>query len=293
MLHNIGNTPIVRLENNRNIFVKLEYMNPMGSVKDRAALFMIKDALNKNKIKPGGLLVEATSGNTGIGLAYVGRRFGIHCILVMPNFISVEKIALLKTLGAEVVLTDGSKGMAGAVLKAKWIAENEDAFLPNQFSNYANVLAHKFGTGSEILRQMSLNVDAFVAGVGTGGTITGVALALREFNSGIKIFAVEPKESPVLSGGKSGKHTIEGIGAGFLPALFNRKIISEIVRVPQKFAWEETVRLAKENGICGGPSTGANVYAAKLVSKKFSLSRVITIAPDSCNRYEKELANFK
>ncbi len=290
---NIGNTTLVRLRTDRRIFVKLEYMNPTGSIKDRAAFFMIKDALNKGNLKQGGTLVEATSGNTGIGLVYTGRFFNIRTILVMPDFISEEKIALLKTLGAEVVLTEGSAGMSGAVLKARQIAENENAFMPDQFSNPANVLAHKLGTGPEILKQMSLDIDAFVSGVGSGGTITGVSAALTEFNNKIKTFAVEPAESNVLSGGKPGKHTIEGIGAGFVPAIFNYDLISGVITVPQEMAWKEARRLAREDGVCGGPSTGANIYAARLVAEKYSFERVVTVAPDGLNRYGKEFAAFK
>lgn len=293
MLHNIGNTPIIRLRSDSRIFVKLEYMNPTGSIKDRAAFFMVKDALNKNKIKPGGTLVEATSGNTGIGLAYVGNRFGLHTILTMPDFISEEKITLLKILGAEVVLTKGNEGMSGAVKKAKEISSEKNVFLPDQFSNPANVLAHELGTGPEILSQMSLDIDAFVAGVGTGGTLMGVSRALKRFNPEIKVFTVEPEESPVLSGGRAGKHTIEGIGAGFIPALFDRKITDGIIKVKQKSAWEEILKLAKSDGICGGPSTGANVYAAKVIAEKISLNHVVTVAPDGCIRYGKEFTAFE
>ncbi len=283
----IGNTPIVEAE--EGVFVKLEYTNPTGSIKDRAAFFMIADAVRKGFLETGGTVVEASSGNTGIGLAYAGRNFGVNVIIVMPDFVSKEKIALIKTLGGDVVLTAGRNGMAGSVSVAKEIAKERNAFLPDQFSNPANILAHKLGTGPEILRQMSLDIDAFVAGVGTGGTLMGVAKSLAEFNPAVKIFAVEPEESAVLSGGKPGTHTIEGIGAGFVPVLFERKFVSEIIKIPQKEAWKESLRLCKEEGICGGPSTGANILASRIVKDKYGFRRVVTVAPDGTNRYLSEI----
>ncbi len=286
---NVGNTPITELKKDKGIFIKEEYTNPTGSIKDRAAFFMITDAVRKGLLRAGGTLVEASSGNTGIGLAYAGRSFGINIIIVMPDFVSKEKIALIKTLGGDVVLTAGKKGMAGSVYFAREIAKEKNAFLPDQFSNPANVLAHKLGTGPEILRQMSLDIDAFVAGVGTGGTLMGTARALKEFDSSIKIFAVEPEESAVLSGEEPGIHTIEGIGAGFVPKLFDKNIVCEVIKISQKEAWKESLCLCKEESICGGPSTGANVLASRIVKKKYGFSRIVTVAPDGINRYLSEI----
>ncbi len=288
MQFSIGNTPIKELQTEKGIFVKEEYKNPTGSIKDRTAFFMIAHAISRGVLKKGGKVVEASSGNTGIGLAYAGKEFGVAVTIVMPDFVSSEKIMLIKALGGKVVLTDGSRGMNGAISVAKMIARKEGAFIPDQFSNPANTLAHKFGTGPEILNQMQFKVQSFVAGVGTGGTIMGTGLVLKEFNPFVKIIAVEPEESPVLSGGKPGIHTIEGIGAGFVPKIFDRSIISEVIKIPQEEAWNEALRLCKEDGICGGPSTGANVLASRIIKKKYHLSRVITIAPDGISRYLSE-----
>ncbi len=287
MPHNIGNTEIIEVES--GVFVKLEYENPTGSIKDRAAFFMLKDALNRELVKPGGTVVEASSGNTGIGLAYAGNLLGLGVVIAMPDFVSKEKVSFVELLGGKAVLTDGRKGMPSALSVAKEIAKEKNAFLPDQFSNPANALAHELGTGPEILSQMHFDVDAFVAGVGTGGTLIGVARALKKFDPGVSIFAVEPEESAVLSGGKPGTHTIEGIGAGFVPELFDESIVNGIIRIPQKDAWEETFRLCKEKGICGGPSTGANVLAAREVKRKYGLSSVATVAPDGITRYLSEI----
>jgi len=284
ILNSIGNTPTIQLKKDPGVFLKLDFLNPMGSVKDRIAFFMIRDALQKNLIKAGSTIVEPTSGNTGIGLAFVGRFYNLNVILTMPDSMSIERQKIMSALGAELFLTEKSKGMMGAIEKAEEFVR-EGALMLNQFSNPANALAHEMTTAPEILTEMRYKVDAFVAGVGTGGTITGVGRVLKKFDKNIKIVAVEPKQSAVLSGGKPHPHTIEGIGAGFVPELLDRSILDEIITVDQEDASEEARRLASEEGIFAGPSTGANVLAAKIISKRYNLKRVVTIAPDRGERY--------
>ena len=290
ILDAIGHTPMVQLKNNCRIFLKLEYLNPLGSVKDRIAFFMIKDALQKNLIKKGDRIVEPTSGNTGIGLSFVGRFYNLSVILTMPDSLSIERHKIMKVLGAEVILTDKVEGMKGAIEKAKEFVRN-GAVMLNQFENPANPLAHEITTAPEILRQLNYEVDAFITGVGTGGTITGVGRALKKYNRDIKIIAVEPKQSAVLSGDKPHSHTIEGIGAGFVPAVLDRNILDNIIQIDQEDARKEANRLAREEGIFAGPSTGANVLAAKIISERLNLKRVVTIAADRGDRYLSE--NFK
>ncbi|MCD6107607.1 MAG: cysteine synthase A [Caldisericaceae bacterium] len=289
ILDSIGNTPIIQLKNTPDIFLKLEFLNPMGSVKDRIALFMIRDALQKNFIRPGSTIVEPTSGNTGIGLAFVGRFYDLNVILTMPDSMSIERQKIMSALGAKLFLTEKSEGMAGAIEKANEFAE-EGALMLDQFKNPANALAHEMTTAPEIFEEMRCKIDAFVAGVGTGGTITGVGRALKKFDKNIKIVAMEPKQSAVLSGEKPHPHIIEGIGAGFVPDLLDRSILDEIITIDQEDAREETRRLAREEGIFAGISTGANVLAAKIILKRYNLKRVVTIAPDRGERYfSKEL----
>jgi len=285
----IGTTPIVELRQNKNIFLKLEFLNPGGSVKDRIAYFMVKDAIERNMLKEGDTIVEPTSGNTGISLAMVSKTFGIKVILTMPDSLSKERISLMEAYGALVILTEGAKRMDGAIEKAHELIETGKAKLMlQQFENPANPLAHELTTGPEILRQMNYDVDAFVAGVGTGGTITGVARIVKKFIRNIKIFAVEPSQSPVLSHGKPGSHTIEGIGAGFIPKVLDLKLIDDVICIDQDEARQAARELAREEGILAGPSSGANILGARLVSEKYNFKRVLTIAPDRGERYLSE-----
>jgi cysteine synthase A len=288
----IGNTPMIRLnkivpENAAEVIVKLESFNPGGSVKDRIALNMIKRAEEEGRLKPGGTIVEATSGNTGIGLAMVSAVKGYKLILVMPDTMSIERRNLLLSYGAELVLTPGAEGMKGALKKAQEILElNPDYIILDQFKNSANPEIHELTTAKEILKDTNGIVDAFVAGVGTGGTISGVGKVLKQYNKDIKIFAVEPEESPVLSGGKPGPHKIQGIGAGFIPDTLNLDVIDEIIKVKERDAFEMSMKLAKQEGILCGISSGANVFAAVEVANRLGKGkRVVTVLPDTGERY--------
>jgi len=289
----IGNTPLVKINKMAagfpgNVFVKAEFFNPLSSVKDRIGLAMIEDAESRALIKKGSLIVEPTSGNTGIALAFVCAQRGYKLILTMPETMSAERRALLKFLGAEIVLTEGAKGMSGAIAKAEEILkQNPGSFMPNQFTNPANPAVHKKTTGPEIWNAMEGKVDYFIAGVGTGGTISGAGEFLKEKNPSVKIIAVEPTESPVLSGGKAGPHKIQGIGAGFVPETYNGKIVDEILKVDANDAGETARKLAKEEGILAGISSGANVFAALEVAKRPEAKgkNIVTVLCDTGERY--------
>lgn len=270
----IGNTPIVKLnrladENSADVYLKLEYMNPGSSVKDRIGLAMIEAAEKEGKLKAGDTIIEPTSGNTGIGLAMVAAAKGLKAILVMPDTMSMERRNLLRAYGAELVLTPGAEGMKGAIKKAEELAEKHGYFVPQQFNNPSNPEIHRQTTGKEIVEQFGDDqLDAFVAGIGTGGTITGAGEVLKEAYPSIKIYAVEPSDSPVLSGGKPGPHKIQGIGAGFVPDILNTEVYDEIFPVKNEEAFEYARRAAREEGILGGISSGAAIYAALQVAKK-------------------------
>ncbi len=288
----IGNTPIVRLNkitgpDTALIFAKLESFNPGGSVKDRICLSMIKDAEKKGDLKNGSTIVEPTSGNTGIGLAMISAARGYRCILTMPETMSVERTYILKSYGAEVVLTPGEEGMRGAIKKAEeLIKEIPNSFMPQQFKNPANPKIHRETTAKEILDATDGKLDAFVAGIGTGGTITGVGEVLKKHNPGIKVVAVEPASSAVLSGKKPGPHKIQGIGAGFVPDVLNRKVIDEIILVDDADAFKTSQRLAREEGLFVGISAGAATWAAIKVAKDLGKGkRVVVVLPDTGERY--------
>jgi len=288
----IGNTPVVKLnkmpeKNSAEIYCKLEFFNPLGSIKDRIGLHMIEEAERKGKISPGDTLIEPTSGNTGIGLAYVSAVKGYKLILIMPDTMSKERIKILKALGAEVLLTPGEKGMKGAIEKATELEKENAYFHPGQFTNPANPEAHRKTTAREILKQVP-GIDAFVAGVGTGGTLTGVGEVLKNEikNRKILIVAVEPEDSPVLSGGKPGAHKIQGIGAGFIPKVLNKKIIDAIITVKNEDAFLTSRRLAKEEGIFAGISSGAALWAALKIAKGLPKEKkIVVILPDTGERY--------
>lgn len=277
----IGNTPIVYLEE-YGVYAKLERNNPSGSVKDRPVYFMVIDAINRGKIDEKTIMVESTSGNTGISLAWIGAQLGLKVILTMPESVSVERRKVLRGLGADLVLVEN---MSKAVEKAEEIVEAKDAFMLNQFDNPSNPLAHELTTGPEILRQMNYNVDGFIAGVGTGGTITGTGKALKKFlRNKVKVVALEPKQSPVLSGGYSGLHMIQGIGAGFIPKVLDSEIIDEIVQIDDDEALEMTKKLWKK-GIFVGISSATNLLGAIYVREKYRLQKVVTIFCDDGFKY--------
>ncbi|PRS46670.1 cysteine synthase A [Bacillus sp. MZGC1] len=287
----IGNTPVVKInrlvdEDSADVYLKLEYMNPGSSVKDRIALAMIEDAEAKGTLKAGDTLIEPTSGNTGIGLAMVAAAKGINAILVMPDTMSQERRNLLRAYGAELVLTPGAEGMKGAIKKAEELAEEHGYFMPQQFSNEANAEIHRRTTGKEILEQFDGELDAFIAGVGTGGTITGAGEVLKEAIPSIQLYAVEPTDSPVLSGGKPGPHKIQGIGAGFIPSILNTEVYDGIIQVKNEDAFELARKAAKEEGILGGISSGAAIYAALQTAKKLGKGKkVLAIIPSNGERY--------
>jgi len=291
VLETIGRTPLVRIsrlvgKDDATLIAKLESFNPCGSVKDRIGLSMIEAAEKDGSLKPGMTIVEPTSGNTGIALAMVAAVKGYKCVFTMPDTMSLERRALLKYLGAEIVLTEGSKGMKGAIEKAQELVEEFGYFQPLQFDNPANPEIHRKTTAEEIIRDLgNLKLDFFVAGVGTGGTITGAGEVLKKKYSN-KNVAVEPKDSPVLSGGKPGPHKIQGIGAGFLPRIYNPENVDEIIGVSNEDAISTSQRLAREEGILAGISAGANVFAALSVAKREGRGKVVlVIVPDVGERY--------
>lgn len=287
----IGKTPIVKLNrivesDSADIYLKLEFMNPGSSVKDRIALAMIEDAEKKGLLKEGDTIIEPTSGNTGIGLAMVAAAKGYNAILVMPETMSIERRNLLRAYGAELVLTPGPEGMGGAIRKATELAKEHGYFIPQQFKNQSNPEIHRLTTGPEIIEQMGDQLDAFIAGIGTGGTITGAGGVLKEVYKDIKIYAVEPADSPVLSGGKPGPHKIQGIGAGFVPETLDVEVYDEIIQVKTEQAFEYARRVAKEEGILVGISSGAVIYAATEVAKKLGKGKkVLVIIPSNGERY--------
>ena len=289
----IGNTPLVRLNkiaaaSRATIAAKLEYFNPSHSVKDRVGVAMINAAEKDGLIKPDTIILEATSGNTGIGLAFTCAARGYHCTIIMPDKVSKERVLLLKAYGAKVILTPGEKGMAGALELAEKMAEEDQRyFIPRQFDNPANPKIHRATTAVEIWDDTNGKVDVFIAGVGTGGTLTGVGEFLKEKNRTIKVIAVEPAASPVLSGGEKGKHTIQGIGPGFIPAILNIRIIDEVVQVPDEAAYKTARRMATEEGLLVGISSGAAVWAAIQVGKRIEMEGklIVTIIPSFGERY--------
>ena len=291
----IGNTPLVEVVNiekelglEATILVKLEYFNPAGSVKDRIAKAMIEDAEEKGLLKEGSVIIEPTSGNTGIGLASIAAAKGYRIILTMPETMSVERRNILKAYGAELVLTEGSKGMKGAIAKAEELAkEIPNSFIPGQFVNPANPAIHKKTTGPEIWNDTDGKVDIFIAGVGTGGTVTGTGEYLKEQNPNIKVVALEPEDSPVLSEGRSGAHKIQGIGAGFVPDVLNTKVYDEVFKAPGADAFATARLLAKKEGISVGISSGAALFGAITLAKRPENKGKIIVAllPDSGDRY--------
>ena len=290
----IGNTPILRLEKTEKkyhtkakLFAKLEYFNPTGSVKDRAAKYMLDEAEKAGLIQAGSVIIEPTSGNTGIGLAAVGAARGYRVIIVMPDTMSIERRKLMKAYGAELVLTDGKLGMQGAIEKAYALqAEIPNAFIPNQFENVANCKAHREGTGVEIYEAMDGAVDIFVAGVGTGGTLTGTAEYLKGQNPAIQAVAVEPKGSPILSGGESGKHRLQGIGAGFIPKILG-KVYDEVIAVADEDAYDFAREVGKTEGVFVGISSGAALCAAVELAKRAENEgkNIVVLFPDDGGRY--------
>ena len=292
IIEKIGHTPLVRINKLNNsaadVVVKVESFNPGGSVKDRIGLAMIEAAEQSGHLKPGGLIIEPTSGNTGIGLALVAAVKGYRLILTMPETMSVERRKLVQAYGAEIVLTDGSLGMTGAIEKAEELHRvNPDSIIPQQFENSANPDYHERYTGPEIWSDTAGKIDAFVAGVGTGGTLTGVGGYLRRQNPQIKIYAVEPEDSPVLSGGKPGSHKIQGIGAGFVPKVLDMSLINEVLKVSADNAGRTARAAASQEGLLIGISSGAALYAALELAKKaeFDGKRIVALLPDTGERY--------
>lgn len=289
VLELIGNTPMLKLkkedENSADIYVKLEKFNATGSVKDRAALGMIEKAEKDNLIKPGDTIVEPTSGNTGIALAMIGKLKGYKVIIVMPGTMSEERRALIKAYGAELILTDGKKGMKGAIAKAEELSQKPGYFIPSQFDNEANKEKHYETTAEEILKDLP-DVDVFIAGVGTGGTVTGVSKKLKERLKNVRTIAAEPEKSKVLSGGKPGPHSIQGIGAGFIPSIYESEVIDEVFAVTDEDAFKEAKEFAAKEGLLVGISTGCALSVAKNIAKEIGKDKkIVLIAPDGGEKY--------
>ena len=293
MVATIGNTPLIRLNHltqglDAEVYVKAEFFNPLFSVKDRIGKAMIEAAEKDGSLKPGGLIIEPTSGNTGIALAFVARAKGYRIILTMPESMSIERRVLLRLLGAEIVLTPRARGMGGAIAMAqKLIAENPGSFGPGQFDNPANPQVHRETTAEEIWKDLNGDIDAFVAGVGTGGTITGVGEVIKSRKPDFKVFAVEPVNSPVISGGAPGPHMIQGIGAGFIPKNLNVSIIDETIQVTNEDAFATAQALAQLEGLPAGISTGANVWSAIQLAKRpeYKGKKIVTVGCSSTERY--------
>ena len=289
VLNMIGNTPLLQLkteEGMAKVYIKLENFNPAGSIKDRAALGMIEKAEADGRLKNGSVIVEPTSGNTGIGLAMIGRLKGYRVIIIMPDTMSLERRNMIKAYGAELILTPGKQGMKGAIEKAKQLVEeNDNFFMPNQFANEANPQKHYETTGEEILKDLP-EIDAFVAGVGTGGTLIGVGKYLKENKEGVKVYGVEPYSSSVLNGEMPGPHKIQGIGAGFIPDIYNEEFVDDVFRVKDDEAIEAARNTARENGMLIGISAGANVSAAIELAKVLGEGKtIVTVAPDVVEKY--------
>ena len=291
----VGQTPILQLhhiekleQTQAHLFAKLEYYNPAGSVKDRVARGMLLDALESGKLQPGATIIEPTSGNTGIGLCAIGTALGFEVIIVMPDTMSEERRKLMKAFGAKLVLTPGQEGMTGAINKAKALAKDiPQSFIPSQFTNPSNPKAHYLSTGPEMNEQMDGKVDIFVAGVGTGGTISGVGQYLKEKNPQVQIIAVEPKDSPLLSNGQTGPHQLQGIGANFVPETLDTHIYDQIITVSTDEAFEAARQLAQKEGILTGISSGAALYAAKTLAKQpeYKDKNIVVLLPDGGDRY--------
>lgn len=287
----IGKTPIVRLnklkeEGAAEILVKIESFNPSGSVKDRASLYMIEAAEREGLLTKGGTIIEPTSGNTGVGLAMIGAAKGYNVILVMPDTMSIERRKLMLAYGAKIILTEGKKGMIGSVELAQRLARDNNYFMPNQFGNENNKIAHYETTAMEILEDTKGNIDAFVAGVGTGGTVSGVGKKLKEYNKDILIVAAQPEKSPVLTGGAPSGHKIQGLGANFIPGIYDKEVVDEVLDIDEQISYEYSRRLAIEEGILSGISAGANIAAASIIARKLGEGkRVLTVIPDTGERY--------
>ena len=287
VLDMIGNTPMIKLNNigNSNIYVKLEKYNPAGSIKDRAVYYMVENLEKNGLLKKGDVLVEATSGNTGIALSMIGSLKGYKVIIVMPETMSVERRTLMKAYGAKLILTDGSLGMKGSIeMMNKLLSENTNYISLKQFENEYNPLAHYETTGVEIYNQVK-DIDIFVCGVGTGGTISGVGKYLKEQNPNIKVVAVEPEGSPVISKNKKGSHKIQGIGAGFIPKNYNENVVDEVMTITDEESYKGVRIMAQKEGILVGISSGANVYAALKLCEMYPDKKIVTVAPDGIDKY--------